>query len=115
MSGKERSAKVDAAAAIDHVLAAEQSVREAMEACRREAQSVLEAARDESRRITRRATGRISRLHARCDALCGERIEASRQDAMKDAPRVALDGTDREAVVLAADRLAARLTSPDDG
>ena len=115
MSGREGSAKVDAAAAIDQVLAAEQSVREAMEACRKEAQSVLETARDESRRITRRATGRISRLHARCDADCSRRIEASRREAMKDAPRDELDAGDREALARAAGRLAARLTSPDDG
>jgi vacuolar-type H+-ATPase subunit H len=115
MSGRQRSAKVDSAAAIDLVLAAEQSVRDAMEACRREAQSVLETARDESRRITRRSTGRISRLHARCDTLCAARIDASRRDAMKDAPRAELDDADHEAVALAADRLAARLTSPDDG
>ena len=115
MSVKERSAKVDAAAAIDHVLSAEQSVREAMEACRREAQSVLEAARDESRRITRRATGRISRLHARCDELCRARVRALRQDALKGAPRPELNDDDRQELARAAERMAARLTCPDDG
>jgi vacuolar-type H+-ATPase subunit H len=115
MAQAERSTKVDAAAAIDQVLAAEQSVREAMEACRSEARAVLETAREQARRVTRRATARISRLHARCDELCRARVRALRQDALKGAPRPELNDDDRQELARAAERMAARLTCPDDG
>lgn len=115
MANADLSAKVDAAAAIDEVLAAEQSVREAMEACRKEAQVVVETARDEARRVTRRATGRISRLHSRCEELCRERIEETRRDALRDAPRPELDDADIEELARAAERMATRLTRPADG
>ncbi len=115
MSKPETQGKVDAAAAIEQVLAAEQAVREDMEACRREAQAILETAREEGRRIARRATARISRLHARCDELSEQRIADIREQALQHAPRTELNDADLEAVASAARRMAARLTRPDHG
>ncbi|MEJ2515941.1 MAG: hypothetical protein P8080_06190 [Gammaproteobacteria bacterium] len=115
MSKPDSTGNVDAAAAIEKVLAAEQAVREDMESCRREAQAILETAREKGRRITRRATGRISRLHARCDELSEQRIATIRAEALAQAPRTELNDADRETVTEAARRMAARLTRPEHG
>jgi vacuolar-type H+-ATPase subunit H len=115
MSSRPSAALSEAAAAIDEVLVAETAAREAMEACRREAEAILEAAREEARHINRRATARITRLHARCDELLVARIAAIRAAAREDALRSDLNAADRELLVRAVDRLAARLTQPADG
>lgn len=107
--------KSDAAAAIDEVLVAETAAREAMEACRQEAESVLDAAREDARRIARVANQRVSKLHARCDQLVAERIDEIRGAAGDDPARAALDAGDREKLAAAVERLAARLTRPSDG
>jgi vacuolar-type H+-ATPase subunit H len=105
----------DAAAAIDEVLVAETAAREAMEACRREAEDILEAAREEARHINRRATARITRLHARCNELVAARIAALRAAAREEAIRGDLNAADRDLLARAVDRLAARLTRQIDG
>lgn len=107
--------KSDAAAAIDEVLVAETAAREAMEACRQQAESVLEAARDDARRIARIANQRVSRLHARCDQLVADRINEIRRAAGEDAVRAELNAADREELAAAVERLAARMTRPSDG
>lgn len=107
--------KSDAAAAIDEVLVAETAAREAMEACRREAEGILEAAREDARRIARLANQRVSKLHARCDRLVTDRIDEIRRAGGEDVLRAELDAADRERLADAVARLAARLTRPDHG
>lgn len=105
----------DAATAIDEVLLAEAAAREAMEACRQEAESVLDAAREKVRRIARIANQRVSKLHARCDQLVADRINEIRRAAGEDAVRAELNAADREQLAATVARLAARLTRPNDG
>jgi hypothetical protein len=115
MSNRPSVTLSDAAAAIDEVLVAETAAREAMEACRKEAEDILEAARELARHTNRRTTARITRLHARCDELVVARIAALRAAAREEAVRSELNATDRDRLARAVDRLAARLTRPTDG
>ena len=115
MSERDRQTSSDAAAAIDEVLLAESAARQAMEACRQEAEGILEAAREDARRITRNANARITRLHNHCDNLVRERIEGIRAGARAEAVRTELNAADREMLKQAVARLAARLTRPADG
>jgi vacuolar-type H+-ATPase subunit H len=115
MSNKASVMLSDAAAAIDEVLVAETAAREAMEACRKEAEDILEAAREQARHINRRTSARISRLHARCDELVAARIAALGAAAREEAIRGELTAADRDLLARAVDRLAARLTRPADG
>ena len=105
----------DAAAAIDEVLVAETAAREAMQACRMEAEELLEAAREDARRINRLANARATKLHTRCDELVQARIAEIRDAAGKDAVRTELNAADRETLARAVERLAARLTRPGNG
>ena len=115
MSERISPSKADAAAAIDEVLVAETAARQAMEACRNEAEDILEAAREDARRTGRLANARISKLHARCDQLVNTRIAGIRAAAREDAVRTELNAADREMLAEAVDRLAARLTRRGDG
>ncbi|NGP53747.1 hypothetical protein [Thioalkalivibrio sp. XN8] len=115
MAEGNRPTSSDAAAAIDEVLLAESATRQATEACRQEAESTLEAAREDARRIARTANARITKLHNHCDALVRERIEAIRAGARDEAVRTELNTADREMLREAVDRLANRLTRPGDG
>lgn len=115
MSERSRPTSSDAAAAIDEVLLAESAARQATEACRQEAESILEAAREDARHITRTASARATKLHNHCDVLVRERIEAIRAEASEEAVRTELNTADREMLRQAVDRLAARLTRPGDG
>lgn len=115
MSEKISPSTADAAAAIDEVLVAETAARQAMEACRKEAEGILEAAREDARQINRVANQRITRLHARCDELVNSRIAGIRSAASKAAVRTELNGADRELLTRAVDRLAARLTRSGNG
>lgn len=115
MSDQISPRKADAAAAIDEVLVAETAARQAMEACHKEAEDTLEAAREDARRINRIATARVTRLHTRCDELVQARVAGMRAAAGEDAVRTELDATDREMLAQAVDRLAARLTRPGNG
>ena len=107
--------KPDAAAAIDQVLVAETAARQAMEECRKEAEEILAAAREDARRINRLATGRVTRLHSRCNQLVHERITEIRAAAHEGAVRTELNGADRDMLARAIARLAARMTRPGNG
>lgn len=107
--------KPDAAAAIDEVLVAETAARQAMEACRTEAEEILESAREDARRINRLATGRVTKLHSRCSELVRSRIAEIRAAAGEDAVRTELNDADREMLAQAIERLAARMTRPGNG
>jgi vacuolar-type H+-ATPase subunit H len=100
---------------MDEVLIAETAVRQAMEACRQEAETMLEAAREDAREINRRATARVTRLHTRCDELLRSRVAAIREAARQDGIRTELNAADRELLAQAVERLAARLTRPGNG
>lgn len=115
MSDKNSPNKADAAAAIDEVLVAETAARQAMEACRKEAEDVLEAARENAREIARIANARVSKLHSRCDALLTTRVAEIRATATEEAVRTELNDADRDLLAKAVDRLAARLTRPGHG
>ncbi|MFU8822034.1 MAG: hypothetical protein ACNA8G_10825 [Gammaproteobacteria bacterium] len=115
MSDQISPSKADAAAAIDEVLVAETAARQAMEACRQEAEELLEAAREDARRINRLAIARVTKLHTRCNELVQARIAEIRVAAREDAVRTELNATDRETLARAVERLAARLTRPGNG
>jgi hypothetical protein len=115
MSKSSSRTVTDAAAAIDEILVAETAARQAMEACRGEAEEILEAAREDARRNNRRTTQRITRLHNRCSELVATAIANIHAEAGVDAFRDALDDHDREVLAQAVDRLATRLTWPGHG
>lgn len=115
MSDRISPSKADAAAAIDEVLVAETAARQAMEACRKEAEDVLEAAREDARAIARIANARVSKLHSRCDALLAARTAEIRATATQEAVRTELNDPDRDLLAQAVARLAARLTRPGHG
>ena len=115
MPDKKSPSTDDAAAAIDDVLVAETAARQAIEACRKEAEANVEAAREDARRIARLANARVSKLHARCDELVATRTREIRAAAREEAVRTELNDADRELLAEAVKRLAARLTRPGDG
>lgn len=115
MAKNDRPRSSDAAAAIDDVLAAETTARQAMEACRKTAEETLEAAREDARRIRRRANQRLSRLHNHCDQRVRERIEKLRSHAEQDAIRTELNAADRRMLERAVEHLARQLTRRGDG
>jgi vacuolar-type H+-ATPase subunit H len=115
MSKSPSNTMPDAAAAIDEILVAETAARRAMEACRGEAEDILEAAREDARRINRRTTQRITRLHNRCSELVATAIANIHTEAGAEAFRGALDDHDREVLARAVNRLATRLTWPGHG
>lgn len=103
-----------AAQAIDEVLAAETAAHEAMEASHQQAEELLEAAREDARRINRIANQRASRLSTRCDALVEQRIVELRAAAVREAVRSELNDADHQQLKRAIERLATRLTQPDE-
>lgn len=69
MSGEHRDQEQESVdLAINRVLEAECGARDAVELCRQQAASILAAAEDESRRISRRAEHRIRVAHGIADA-----------------------------------------------
>jgi len=115
MSENTRPRTSEAAAAIDEVLLAESAARQAMAACREEAEAILEAAREDARRINRIANARVTKLHSHCNQLVHGRISEIRKAADEAAVRTELDDADRQMLTQAVERLAARLTRPGDG
>lgn len=115
MSNSNSPGNTDAATAIDEVLVAETAARQAMEACSQEAEAILEAAREDARRINRIATARLTRLHTRCDQLVTDRVDGLRAAARKDAVRTELDAADGKLLASAVKHLAARMTRPGNG
>lgn len=115
MSNSAKPIRADAATAIDEVLVAETAARQAMEACRQQAEAILETAREDARRINRIANERVSKLHNRCDELTAARIAEIRAAAGEDAVRTELNAADRDLLATAAERLVARLTRSPDG
>jgi hypothetical protein len=54
-------------AAINRVLLRERAAREVVAQCQRQAEAILAAAREQARRVERRAEAREAALHALCD------------------------------------------------
>ena len=115
MPDKKSPSTNDAAAAIDDVLVAETAAKQAIEACRKEAEAIVEAAREDARRIGRLANARVSKIHARCDELVAEKIRQVRETAREEAVRTELNDADRKLLSQAVESLAVRLTRPGDG
>jgi hypothetical protein len=100
--------------AMDHVLEAEQAVRDAIRAGERRGAAVIAEANEQIRRIEQRAAERIRRAHDRCaDAVGREARRADERGPADDDP-AELDDDERERVRRAADRLAARLCGVHD-
>ncbi len=97
--------------AIDQVLAAERDTQAALERAKLEARSQVDQAREDARRILRRARVRISRIHKVCAEALSERRAALEADALKAPSDPSPDADDLAALDRAIDRLAARLTS----
>ncbi len=103
------------AEAIDQALAAETSAREAMQASQQEAEQILANAREHARRIDRNANRRASDLRSRCNRLVKQRVDEMRDAASKDPIRSELNDADRHSLHQAVQRLAGKLTQPEDG
>ena len=112
-SEADRPPQSTAAASMERVLRAERGVEESVAECHREAERMLEKARDHARHITHRTDRRISALHARCSASIEAQIETMRRDAAAAERRKALRERDRDCLSLAVERLAAKLTRDD--
>ncbi|MGA7800284.1 MAG: hypothetical protein WCC36_05695 [Gammaproteobacteria bacterium] len=98
-------------AAITAVLLAERDVQQAIEACRHEAEFLLDAARVKAADIHARADARMTRTHLRCTRAVHKAIDqlVVEQHGIlaSDSRRVALPDEELDAV---AERLAAELT-----
>jgi hypothetical protein len=100
--------------AMDHVLEAEQAVRDAIRAGERRGAAIIAEANERIRRIEQRAAERIRRAHDRCaDAVRRETRLADQRGPADDDP-AELDDDERERLRRAADRLAARLSGEQD-
>ncbi len=96
--------------AIDRVMREERAAAELLAQARRDAEAIVEAARDEGRAIVNRATERITRWQAAHARAVDSRVEKLRADAAGGA-RVR-SAPDRSAIDAAVERVAARLTGP---
>ena len=96
-------------AAIARVLQAERDARDRVEHCAREAEAIVESAREQARQIARRAAHRSIRVQRWSAATLRQRLaELAEQQARaeRDAPPAAM----AEQVAAAVQRLAAELT-----
>lgn len=99
--------------AMNTVLRAERDAREAIDACRAEAERTLAEAREQARRIARRTDARISALHTRCTIDLHRRVEAM-LDGERE-PNTPLPAASEDEVLQAAvDALAAELVGEDE-
>ena len=97
--------------AINRVLAAEKSARDAVELCRAEARQAVNRARLQSRQILERADERIGLLHHRCEESVSSRLAQLAAEA-KRIPERAVVGPEMEERLRAACRnLAEQMTS----
>ncbi len=113
MKDKQNADSQGAAMAIDQVLAAEAGVRQAMQDCNEQAEQIVEAAREDARRILRTANHRAGGLHERCDRLIEEAVRTLREQASQHRTSDELDPSDLAQVDDAVARVAARLTGTD--
>jgi hypothetical protein len=110
VSGRETNVK----SAMDHVLEAEQAVRDAIRAGERRGAAVIADANEQIRRIEQLAADRIRRAHDLCaDAVRRETRLTEEREPADDHP-VDLDEAERERVRRAADRLARQLCGEND-
>lgn len=103
-----------AAGAMERVLAAEASAREAIAAGEAEAARRVEAARGRARRIRRRATERIVAVQRARVAATDATVLEMRRTALVTALTEDLDVEDRRALRAAAAALAAEIVGGDD-
>jgi vacuolar-type H+-ATPase subunit H len=96
-----------AAAAIEHVLAAERDAVAEIERCRSRCAARLDEARLEARRLVARAEALAQAIHARAERVAAERARALVHAGVPHAT----DAAELDAIVV---RVAARLTGPDD-
>ncbi len=99
--------------AIDRVMREERAAADALAQARREAEALVEAARDEGRAIVNRAAERIARWQAAHGRAVDRRAEALRAGSSPHA-RVRA-APDRAAIEAAVARVAERLTEPEPG
>jgi vacuolar-type H+-ATPase subunit H len=97
--------------AIDQVLAAERENQAALERAKLEARSQVDHAREDARRILRRARLRISRIHSLCAEALADRRAALEAEALETPSDISPDADALLALDRGIDRLAARLTS----
>mgnify|MGYP001824586310 FL=1 len=100
--------------AIDQVLAAERETHAALERAKLEARGHVDQAREEARRILRRARARISQIHKLCAEGLAERRAVLEAEALEIRSDTDPNAEDLAALDRAIDRLAARLTSRPD-
>lgn len=114
MNKTPKSNSSSTAEAIDQALAAETSAREAMQASQQQAEQISAEAREHARRINRNANRRASDLRRRCNRLVKQRIDEMREAASKDPVRSELNDADRHSLNQAVQRLAGKLSQPED-
>lgn len=105
----ERPSSVGPQDEIRTVLEAEERARDAVAAARAEAESLLEAARGEARRIGARADQRIQRLHQGSGEALARRLEALKAEEQERSRRLELGRPDAARIEAAAARVAWRL------
>jgi hypothetical protein len=96
--------------AINRVLEAEAVALQAVEACRREAQGIVDGGRRASRRIVERADARIARVHAVTDRLLARRLAEIQAESARLSGRDLFEEADLARVRDALPQLAAELT-----
>jgi vacuolar-type H+-ATPase subunit H len=94
--------------AMEHVLEAERAAEIRLEACQRQADAAVAAARERAAAIARRADTRLSRVHGRY--LERIDVEASKLKSARAADAAADTGIDEAALAAVTRRLAAKLT-----
>lgn len=106
-----------AEAAMNVALAAERTAAAAVEACRREAERQLEAARNRARELLARADRRIARLHETCAAGVQRQVAATLAEGDRIREDLALRATVEalldEAAATLAEQLATAAERPD--
>jgi hypothetical protein len=115
MRSRSESLQQDATArAMERVLIAERDATHSIAQARLQAQTLLDAARDDALVIVNRAAQRIARWQHTHEQATAARLDALRVQAAAAAGRAAQQPDD-EAIGMAAARLAARLTGADEG
>lgn len=115
MSGEERLQQVQAAGAVQEILEAEAEIRRKIEACKQAVQDELASEQERARRMDRRTSERLSRIHASCEQKAAERADQLRASAERSAPLTEPDEADRARLSAAVTILAARLTGGEHG
>ena len=107
----EEEASTSAAGAINRVLEAEGRARQAVQSCARDAEAILQEARETAKRIVESADRRIGLIHHRTSAALARAIGELERDQQLKASQFDSSAVDTAAVAFVVEEMATLLTT----